>query len=268
MRCSSHISCLSRRAWKIICIVCLCGGLTSCHWHEAKEVIATADNLDQTEHLIYDDTAALGKSIRCLDNPFGRLLMSNTLGKAYYYMGRNLSFSDQIAEAAKCYAAADRLQIHDPIYRGRVNSCMGYICAQNNKDSLALIFYERASKHFKESGNEWYYAHNLLNISRRYTELHLFYQVNSVLKIAETYQLDSTYYARYLETRGLYFYEQEKYNTALIFFQHALYYWKENDQKYFCYLKMMQAYYSIDNLKQTLYFMLNRLLSTLTIQII
>ena len=254
MRCSSHISCLSRRAWKIICIVCLCGGLTSCHWREAKEVIATADSLDQTEHLIYDDTAALGKSIRCLDNPFGRVLMPNTLGKSYYYMGRNLSFSDRIAEAAECYIEADRLQIDDPIYRGRVNSCMGYICAQNNKDSLALIFYERASKHFKESGNEWYYAHNLLNISRRYTELHLFYQVNSVLKIAETYQLDSTYYARYLETRGLYFYEQEKYNTALIFFQHALYYWKENDQKYFCYLKMMQAYYSIDNLKQTLYY--------------
>ena len=107
------------------------------HWQETKEVIATADSLDQTEHVIYDDTAALGRAIRSLDNPFGRLFMSNTLGKAYYYMGRNYSLSNQIAEAAGCYIEADRLQIDDPIYRGRVNSCMGYICAQNNNDSLA-----------------------------------------------------------------------------------------------------------------------------------
>ena len=128
--------------------------LASCHWHEAKEVIAVADSLDQTEHVIYDDTAALGRTICSLDNPFGRVLMSNTLGKAYYYMGRNLEDSyQQVAEAAECYIEADRLQIDDPIYCGRVNSCMGYICAQNNNDSLALIFYERANEDFKESKN-------------------------------------------------------------------------------------------------------------------
>lgn len=114
-----------------------------------------ADSLDRAEHVIYDDTAALSKAIRCMDNPFGRVLMSNTLGKAYYYMGRNYSLSNQIKEAAECYIEADRLQIDDPISRGRVNSCMGYICAQNNNDSLALTFYERASKDFLESGNEW-----------------------------------------------------------------------------------------------------------------
>ena len=89
--------------------------------------------MDQTEHVIYDDTAALGRTIRSLDNPLGRLLMSNTLGKAYYYMGRNLEDSyQQIAAAAECYIEANRLQINDPIYRGRVNSCMGYICRSNN----------------------------------------------------------------------------------------------------------------------------------------
>jgi hypothetical protein len=55
--------------------------LASCGWQEAKDVIALADSLDQTEHVIYDDTAALGRTIRSLDNPFGRLLMPNTLGK-------------------------------------------------------------------------------------------------------------------------------------------------------------------------------------------
>ena len=122
----------------VLCVVML--GLCSCTWQEAREVIAMADSIDQNCHVIYDDTAALGRTIRSLDNPFGRVLMSNTLGKAYYYMGRNLSMSNQIAEAAECYIEADRLQIDDPIYRGRINSCMGYICAQNSSDSLALIF--------------------------------------------------------------------------------------------------------------------------------
>ena len=73
---------LFRQTYRVICVLGCVFILTSCGWREAKEVIATADSLDQTEHLIYDDTAALGKSIRCLDNPFGRLLMPNTLGKA------------------------------------------------------------------------------------------------------------------------------------------------------------------------------------------
>ena len=43
----------------IICILGILHILTSCGWQEAKEVIAVADSLDQTEHMIYDDTAAL-----------------------------------------------------------------------------------------------------------------------------------------------------------------------------------------------------------------
>lgn len=245
---------LFRQTYRVICVLGCVFILTSCGWREAKEVIATADSLDQTEHLIYDDTAALGKSIRCLDNPFGRLLMPNTLGKAYYYMGRNFSFSDRIAEAAECYIEADRLQINDPIYRGRVNSCMGYICAQNNNDSLALIFYERANKAFKKSANEWYYAQSLLNIGRCYLKQHLFNQADSILHIAQMYQLDSAYQARYLETKGLFFYEQEQYDYALTHFHDALNYWKDNETKCFCYVKIMQTYFSIDNVEQTLFY--------------
>ena len=168
----------------MVCLLGLvCGamcGLSSCNWQEAKDVIAVADSLDQTEHVIYDDTAALGRTIRCLDNPFGRLFMRNTLGKAYYYMGRNFSLSNQIPKAADCYIEADRLQINDPICRGRINSNMGYICAQNNSDSLALIFYERASENFKESGNEWYYAQTLLNVAFKTIQLHLFNRTDSL----------------------------------------------------------------------------------------
>ncbi|MBO5673312.1 MAG: tetratricopeptide repeat protein [Paludibacteraceae bacterium] len=226
----------------------MCCVLSACHWQEARQVIALADSLDQTEHVIYDDTAVLGRTIRCLDNPVGRLLMSNTLGKAYYYMGRNYSLSDQIVEAAECYIEADRLQIDDPIYRGRVNSCMGYICAQNDNDSLALIFYERSNNAFKESGNEWYYAQSLLNVSQCHVYLHRFGNADSLLNVAQTYQLDSAYMARYYETNGLYFYELHQYDSALVYFQEALDYWQTKKDKCFSWLRILQIYYRINQI--------------------
>jgi hypothetical protein len=219
-------------------------GLASCGWQEAKEVVITADSLDQTEHVIYSDTAALGKAIRSLDNPFGRLLMPNTLGKAYYYMGRNLEDCYmQVSDAAKCYIEADRLQIDDPIYRGRVNSCMGYICGQNNCDSTALIFYERASEMFKQSGNEWYYAHCMLNIAQSCIYTNAFIKADSLLQFAKHFELDSGYEARYYRIRGLYYYNQQKYDSALVEFQYGLNYRQREEEKCYSYLKIMQAYY-------------------------
>lgn len=50
-----------------------------------------AERMDKTEHVVYDDTAAIARVIRKMDNQPGRLIHKNTLGKAYYYMGRNLS---------------------------------------------------------------------------------------------------------------------------------------------------------------------------------
>ena len=217
--------------------------LCSCGWKDAKEVIATAERMDKTEHVVYDDTAAIAGVIRTLDNPVGWLFCRNTLGKAYYYMGRNYSLTNQIVEAAECYIDADRLQIDDPIYRGRVNSCMGYICAQNNNDSLALIFYERAHEDFVESGNEWRYAQSLLNVSLRTINVHQFNKAYSILQIAQTYSLDSAYLARYFETKGLYFYEQQQYDSALVYLNQGLTYWQSEAEKCFSYLKIMQTYY-------------------------
>ena len=238
---------ICQKACRVVCVLGLvCGamcGLSSCHWQEAKEIIAVADSLDQTEHVIYDDTAALGRTICCLDNPFGRLFQSNTLGKAYYYMGRNYSLTNQIAEAAECYIEADRLQIDDPIYRGRVNSNMAYICAQHNNDSLALIFYERASRYFQESDNEWRYAQSLLDRIEFNVKRLNYIVADSLLQIAQSYQLDSTYQARYYETLGLYFYEQQQYDSALIYFKQGLNYWQSETDKCFIYLKIMQTYH-------------------------
>ncbi len=241
-------------AWKLFCalgMLCVC---SSCQWREAKEVIAKADSLDQIEHVIYDDTAALRNAIRCLDNPFSRVLMLNTLGKAYYYMGRNYSLSDQIAEAAECYIEADRLQIDDPIYRGRVNSCMGYICAQNNNDSLALTFYKRAHADFVKSGNEWRYAQSLLDRIEFNVKLLNYVVADSLLQIAQSYQLDSSYQARYYETKGLYFYEQQQHDSALVYFQKGLDYWQSEQDKCFSWLKMMQIYFHTNQMDSALFY--------------
>lgn len=239
---------------KLLCVMSLLCMLASCQWRDAKAVIATADSLDVTEHVIYSDTAALGGVIRKLDNPVGRIFQRNTLGKAYYYMGRNLEdYYQQVAEAAECYIEADRLQIDDPIYKGRINSCMGYICAQNNSDSLALVFYNRASEDFAESGDEWRYAQSLLNISKIQTNLYKFTESDSILHIAHTYNyLDSEYRARYLETKGLYFYKQQQYDSALVYFQYGLDYRKRTEQTGFCYLKLMQIYYNKRDMLQAI----------------
>jgi hypothetical protein len=239
--------------YHILCVLGLTFLFSSCGWQEAKEVIAVADSLDQTEHVIYDDTAALGRTIRSLDNPLGRLLMSNTLGKAYYYMGRNLEDNyQQIAAAAECYIEADRLEVDDPIYRGRVNSCMGYICAQNNNDSLALIFYERASEDFKESKNEWRYAQMLLTVAHHHINLHQFLMADSLLQVAQLYQLDSAYQARYYETTGLFFYELHQYDSALVYFKRGLNYWQSEEEKCFSYLKQVQIYLKFNVLEEAL----------------
>ena len=236
-----------------ICVlIVLISLLSSCHWQEAKQVVCLADSLDQNAHVLYDDTAALQQTIRTLDNPFGRLFAHNQLGKAHYYMGRHLSLDDQITQAAEHYIAADRAQIDDPIYRGRINSCLGHISKQNESDSLALIFFIHANDAFKTSGKNWYYAHTLLDVSEFHTYLHHFAEADSVLRIAASYNLDDYYLARFYETKGLYFYEQLQYDSALYYFHQSLDFWQYEEYKFFTYKKLMQVYLDMDNFAQAL----------------
>lgn len=229
----------------------LCLFLVSCgysnRYQEAKNVIAIADSLDQNEHQLHNDTVALLQAIRTLDTPFGRLFAHNQLGKAHYYMGRHLSLDDQITQAAEHYIAADRAQIDDPIYRGRINSCLAHISKQNESDSLALIFFIHANDAFKTSGKNWYYAHTLLDVSEFHTYLHHFAEADSVLRIAASYNLESFYLARFYETKGLYFYEQLQYDSALYYFHEALHFWEYEEDKFYTYKKLMQVYLDMGN---------------------
>lgn len=168
--------------------------ISSCMWQEADAVVAMADSIDQNHHIIYDDTIALRKAIHTLNTPLGRTFRRSTLGKAFYYMGRNLEDDySQVARAAECYVAADWLKIDAPIYRGRVNSCMGRICGNYNKDSLSLLFYERALEHFALCDDTIYYARGLLNVGKLLGALHQFEEADSILRLAAQYDFTDAY---------------------------------------------------------------------------
>ena len=221
-------------------------------WQEAQTTINIADNLDQNEHVLYDDTVALRHAIHTLQNPFGRLFAHNELGRAHYYLGRNFSLADCITQAAEHYIAADQLHIDNPIYRGRINSCLAHISKQNESDSLALIFFERANEAFKLCDNDWYYAHTLLDVSEFHTYLQHFDKADSVLHIAQSYDINCYYRARFYETKGLYFYEQQAYDSALVYFKRGLDLWEYEEDRLYTYKKLMQVYFDMDDFVQAL----------------
>ena len=162
-------------------LVAMMMSITSCaRWREGKEVVVEADGL-LAKGVIMKDTAALAEVIRTLE-PYGRLFAREDLVKAYYLLGRNMDdYYHDFSTAADYYIEADRLKTKDPILRGRINSCMGFICKQDSSFAEALEFYLRASCAFKESGTEWYYAHNLLNVAEQYVNLKEYARADSLL---------------------------------------------------------------------------------------
>lgn len=206
-----HITC-------IFIAILLIGCLTSCQsWREAKTVVAEADSLLLHKKTILRDTAALNFAINTLDGPLGYIFAKQDLAKAYYFMGRNFYYLNDFSTAADYYILCDRLNPKDPLYKGRVNSCMGYLCKQDSCFEEALVFYERSSSAFKESGSEWYYAHNLLNIAEQYVNMREYAKADSVLDIAKGYEIDSAYYARMVDVKALALYNQEMYDSALVY---------------------------------------------------
>jgi tetratricopeptide (TPR) repeat protein len=210
-------------------------------------VIAEADSLLGNEKRITRDTTALNFAIETLNGPLGYLFAKQELAKAYYFMGRNFYYLNDFAKAADYYILCDRLNPTYPLYKGRINSCMGYLCKQDSCFEEALEFYERSSYAFKEAGDEWYYAHNLLNVAECHISLHKYYEADSLLTIAETFDIDSAYYARMVETRGLYFYERQEYDSALTYFVCIENYPRPIEAKCYSYMKMMQIYIRQNN---------------------
>ena len=237
-----------RHIGKMLLVALLVMSSTSCaRWCEAKMVIAEADSLLGNEKRITRDTAALNFAIETLNGPLGYLFAKQELAKAYYFMGRNFYYLNDFAKAADYYILCDRLNPTDPLYKGRINSCMGYLCKQDSCFEEALEFYERSSYAFKDAGDEWYYAHNLLNVAECHISLHKYYEADSLLTIAEAFDIDSTYYARMIETQGLYFFERQEYDSALTYFVCIENYPRPIEAKCYSYMKMMQIYIRQNN---------------------
>ena len=241
----------------IICIsllVFLMGNFVSCQsWHEAKEVIAEADIL-LAKGVIMRDTVVLGDAIRALDNHFGRVFAREELAIAYYLMGRNLDdYHHNFADAADCYIEADRIKTKDLILRGRINSCMGYLCKQDSCFEEALRFYERSCSAFKASGNEWYYAHNLLNVAEQYVHLYEFHKSDSIFILINGYccKNDSLCYARMMNIKAQALFNQQKFDSALVCLLKIKDYPRDVEMQAFSAMKLMQTYAHLDSLAQS-----------------
>ena len=193
------------------------------------------------------DTAALGGAIRALDNHAGRVFARDELAKAYYLMGRNLDdYHHNFADAADCYIEADRIKTKDLVLRGRINSCMGYLCKQDSCFEEALVFYERANEAFAESGNERRYANGLLSIAEQYANIEDYTKADSILSIAENYEIDSVYNARLIDVKALALFNQQLYDSALIYLLSIKHYPRNKDAQCYSYMKIMQSFIQLN----------------------
>ena len=222
--------------------------IPSCaRWREAKAVAAEADRLLGNEKRITRDTAALNFAIETLNGPLGYLFAKQELAKAYYFMGRNFYYLNDFSTASDYYILCDRLTPKDPIYRGRINSCMGYLCKQDSCFEEALEFYERANEEFYESDDERRYAIGLLSIAEQHINLKEYARADSILQIADNYEIDSAYYAMLLETKGIYFFGLQQYDSALTYLLSIENYPRPIEAKCYSYMMIMQIYVRQNN---------------------
>ena len=238
---------------RLILFPLLVGTFVSCQpWHEAKAIIAEADSLLVEHKVVTRDTTALLFAINTLDGPLGHVFAREDLAKAYYFMGRNFYYLNDFSTAADYYILCDQMNPSDPMYKGRINSCMGYLCKQDSCFEEALVFYERSSKAFKESGNEWYYAHNLLNLAEVYVNLQQYEKVDSILQLANTFEIDSAYYASLIDIKALKLYNQQMYDSALVCLLSIKDYPRNIEERCYSYMKIMHCYEFLNQLENAI----------------
>lgn len=227
----------------IVLVALLVMSCSSCaRWREAKGIVKEAESLLE-EDVIVRDTAALGGVIRTLENPMGWVFAREELTKAYYLMGRNLDdYYHNFSDATDFYIKADRMKTKDWVLRGRINSCMGFICKQDSCFEEALEFYERACQAHQKSDNTWYYAHNLLNIAEQYVNLGEYNKADSVLLLASNYDVDSAYYADIMDVKAMALYNQQLYDSALFMLLSIRDYPRNIDARCYSYMKIIQSY--------------------------
>lgn len=233
----------------IVLVALLVMSCTSCaRWRKAKAVLAEADSL-LVEGVVIRDTAALGEVINALENPLRRIFAREELTKAYYLMGRNLDdYHHNFSDAADFYIKADRLETKDWVLRGRINSCMGFICKQDSCFTEALEFYERANNAFEKTGDKRRVANGLVSIAEQYVNLKDYAKADSVLKIAAGYDVDSAYYARMVDVQALASYNQQDYDSALMYLMKIEHYPRNMGAKCYSYHLIVQCLYYMNHI--------------------
>ena len=244
-----------RHIGKMLLIALLVMSCTSCaHWREAKAVVAEAERL-LAKGEIMQDTAVLTEVINTLDNPIGHVIAKDELAEAYYLMGRNMDdYCHDFAAAADYYIEADRLQTTDLVLRGRINSCMGFICKQDSCFVEALEFYERACDAHQKSDNIWYYTHNLLNVAEQYVNLGKYNKADSVLLLASNYDVDSAYYADIMDVKAIALYNQQIYDSALVLLLGIKDYPRNIEAKTYSYLMIARCYNQLLKIDKAKYY--------------
>jgi tetratricopeptide (TPR) repeat protein len=161
-------------------------------------------------------------------------------------------YCHDFAAAADYYIEADRLQTTDLVLRGRINSCMGFICKQDSCFVEALEFYERANKAFYKIGDERRIANGLVSIAEQYVNLKEYDKVDSVLSLASRYEIDSAYYARMVDVRALALYNQEMYDSALVCLLRIKNTPRPIEARCYSYMKIMHCYEFLHQLDNTI----------------
>lgn len=221
----------------------MAGTIASCQsWRDAKTVVKEADSLLVEHKVVTRDTAALLSAIHTLDGVLGRVFAREYLAKAYYFMGRNFYYLNDFSTAADYYILCDRTNPSDPMYKGRINSCMGYLCKQDSCFEEALVFYERANIAFERTGDERRIANGLLSIAEQYINLKQYDKADSVLAVAERYEIDSAYYANVMDVKAMAFFNQQMYDSVRIYLSSIKDYPRNTYAKCYSCMKLMQAY--------------------------
>ena len=243
-----------RHIGKMLLVALLVMSCTSCtRWREAKGVIAEADSL-LVHKIVTRDTAALNFAINTLDGPLGYLFAKQDLAKAYYFMGRNFYYLNDFSTAADYYILCDRLNPQDPLYKGRINSCMGYLCKQDSSFAEALEFYLRANEAFEKSEDEKRIANGLVSIAEQYVNLGEYNNADSVLLLASNYDVDSAYYADIMDVKAMALYNQQIYDSALVLLLGIKDYPRNIEAKIYSYQMIMRLYNKLNNRTNSIYY--------------
>ena len=235
------------RALLVIAVAVLC--MSGCRpWQQAEQVLHTTDSLD-AQGVIYRDTAAFQSVILTYDRPIVRCLKHSDLGKAYYYLGRNYEdYHQRYLSAAKCYTRSDQCHISDPIMRGRVSSCMAYMCSLSGEHTLALDFAQKALDCYEHTENSGYYIDGLLNIVQLFSNAQMYNSVDSLLSIVYTFALDSNTLTRFYEQKGYYYYDLQQYDSALQSFHRSLNVLVCNPNKFYTLHCIMEAHFLLQHM--------------------